>query len=166
MAVTINFYNSSEDKRTVYKNPTIGQTAIAELYDTTSVLNPRFRLAYNAAYTHYNYMYVAEFDRYYFITDITTDSGGAIIISGKVDVLNTYKTEIGALQAIVVRHSRKNQQGSARSTWIEDTRLPIQSGRAVKAILFENSDLNIDTATMTSNNFILNVAGGGAISNP
>lgn len=166
MAVSVTFYNCSDDKRVMSKTLTTGISATAELYDPTSVINPRLRVAYNASLLSYNYMYVAEFGRYYFITNITTDSGGALIITGAVDVLQTYKTAIAGLSAIVVRGARKNQSGSNRSTWIEDPRLPIQSGRAVKAILFENSDLNIDTADLTSNNFILNVAGGGAISNP
>lgn len=163
MAITVTFYNCADDKRVMSKTLTTGSTVTAELYDKTSVISPAIRLAYSASYTQYNYMYIAEFNRYYFITNMTTDSGGAIIIQGEVDVLQTYNTEIGNLPAIVVRAARKNQDGSYRSTWIEDTRLPIQSGRAVKAILFENTDLNIDTATMTSNNFILNVAGGGAV---
>ena len=166
MAVSVTFYNCGDDKRVMSKTLTTGITATAELYDPTSVISPRLRVDYNASLLNYNYMYIAQFGRYYFITNVTTDSGGALIIEGAVDVLQTYKTQIAGLSAIVVRGARKNQSGSARSTWIEDPRLPIQSGRAVKAILFENSDLNIDTADMTSNNFILNVAGGGAISNP
>lgn len=166
MAVSVTFYNCGDDKRVMSKTLTTGISANAELYDPTSVTNPRLRVSYNASLLTYNYMYIAQFGRYYFITNITTDSGGALIIEGAVDVLQTYKTEIAGLSAIVVRGARKNQSGSARSTWIEDPRLPIQSGRAVKAILFENTDLNIDTATLTSNNFVLNVAGGGAISNP
>ena len=163
MGVNVTFYNSAEDKRVLNKTLTGGYATVAELYNKTSILNPVLRLDYNAAYTQYNYMYIADFGRFYFIDSITTDSGGAVIVSGSVDVLNTYKSQIGALPAIVVRYSRKNQDGSNRSTWIEDPRLPIQTGRAIKAILFENSDLNIDTASMTSNNFVLNVAGGGAI---
>lgn len=164
MAVSVTFYNCGDDKRVMSKTLTTGISATAELYDPTSVTNPRLRVSYNANLLTYNYMYIAQFGRYYFITNVTTDSGGALIIEGAVDVLQTYKTEIAGLSAIVVRGARKNQSGSARSTWIEDPRLPIQSGRAVKAILFENTDLNIDTATLTSNNFVLNVAGGGAIS--
>lgn len=166
MAVSVTFYNCGDDKRVMSKTLTTGISATAELYDPTSLINPRLRVGYNANLLGYNYMYIAQFGRYYFITNVTTDSGGALIIEGAVDVLQTYKTEIAGLSAIVVRGARKNQSGSARSTWIEDPRLPIQSGRAVKAILFENTDLNIDTATMTSNNFVLNVAGGGAVSNP
>lgn len=166
MAVSVTFYNCGDDKRVMSKTLTTGISATAELYDPTSVTNPRLRVSYNASLLTYNYMYIAQFGRYYFITNVTTDSGGALIIEGAVDVLQTYKTEIAGLSAIVVRGARKNQSGSARSTWIEDPRLPIQSGRAVKAILFENTDLNIDTATLTSNNFVLNVAGGGAISTP
>ena len=166
MAVSVTFYNCGDDKRVMSKTLTTGISASAELYDPTSLINPRLRVGYNTNLLGYNYMYISQFGRYYFINNITTDSGGALIIEGEVDVLQTYKTEISALSAIVVRGARKNQSGSNRSTWIEDPRLPIQSGRAVKAILFENSDLNIDTAGLTSNNFILNVAGGGAISNP
>lgn len=166
MSLSITFYNNSDDERVLNKTLTSGTSTSAELYSSSSVQTPTIIMAWNASYTLYNYMYIAEFNRYYYIIDVTAAPGGKAIVRARCDVLMSFKTAINALPAIVVRQSRKNQSGSNRSTWIEDSRLPIQAGKAVKAIMFENSDLNIDTADLTSNNFILNVAGGGAISNP
>ena len=110
-----------------------------------------------------NYMYIPDFGRYYYISDIIADTGGAAIVTGEVDVLMTYAAAIKQAPAVVVRSTSSTNTGSQKSTWIPDPQLPMTTGRTVKAVILEGSDLNIDTATMTSNNFVLNVAGGGAI---
>ena len=166
MAVSVTFYNCGDDKRVMSKTLTTGITATAELYDPTSVINPRLRVAYNSSLLNYNYMYIADFNRYYFITNVTTDSGGALIIDGSVDVLMSYRTQINNLNAIAVRLPNKDQPGSWRSSYIPDSKLPMNMGRSVKCIEFEGTDFNMDTAGVGSYNFVLNVAGGGSASTP
>lgn len=162
--ININFYNNSNDKRAVNKTLTALLSVQASLVPGSSAINPQLRLRWSSSFPQYNYMYIPAFNRYYFITDITADTGGAVIISGKVDVLMTYAAAFKQCPAIVIRYSRNEQHGSARSTYINDPQLPISTGRTIKCKEFEGSDINIDVATMTSNNFVLNVAGGGAIS--
>lgn len=166
MGVSVTFYNCSDDNRTINKNLVTGATISAELYDPTSVIRPFLRVDYNANYLNYNYMYIADFNRYYFIKNITTDSGGALIIEGTVDVLMSYRTQINNLNAIAVRLPNKDQPGSWRSSYIPDSKLPMNMGRSVKCIEFEGTDFNIDTAGVGSYNFVLNVAGGGSASTP
>lgn len=163
MATAI-LYNNSDDARTVNKTLTGGTSVSFVLLAPSSIIKPRLRLTWNTAYTAYNYLYIPDFNRYYFIDDITADTGGAVIINAHCDVLMTYANAIKLCPAIVTRSARLNQHGSARASWIRDNKLPIETGRAVRVVEFVGTDINIDVATMTSNNFVLNVAGGGAIS--
>lgn len=156
-------YNCADDKRVVHKTLTGGLSVNAVFLEASSIINPRLKLAWNNAYISCNYLYVPTFNRFYFIDDITADVGGVAIITAHVDVLKTYAADIENCAAVVTRTTRLNQTGSARSTYIPDSKLPISTGRSIKAVEFTGTDLNIDVATMTSNNFVLNVAGGGAI---
>lgn len=74
------------------------------LKDSTSILKPVIRVLSNDVdiYT-YNYMYIAEFERYYFIDDITSYNNNRWEISAHVDVLETYKNSILAQNAVIRR---------------------------------------------------------------
>lgn len=165
MALTVTLYNCNDDKRVANKTLTVASAPItAQIYEDSSVLNPRLVLAWNLTYTSYNYMYIQEYGRYYYINDIVATPGGKCIITAHVDVLMTYYSVYTALPAIVTRNSRLSHYSWERSTWINDPKLPISSGKTIRAVKFEGSGLNITTtASMTSHNFVLNVAGGGAI---
>lgn len=162
--MTIHLYNNADDKRTMHKTLTGGVTVDAVFLETSSILNPRLRLTWNAAYLSCNYIHIPAFNRYYFVNDISVDVGGIAIIEAHVDVLQTYSQAIETCAAVVTRGQRSEQRGAAKSTYIPDSKLPISTGRTLRAVEFTGTDLNIDTASMTSNNFILNVAGGGAVS--
>lgn len=162
--VAVNLYTNTDDKRVIDKTLTQLYTANASIITPSSVMTPQLRVAWMTGLPTANYMYIPAFNRYYYITDITADTGGAAIISGKVDVLMSYSAAIKSLSAVVVRSTSSTNTGSQKSTWIPDPQLPMTTGRTVKAVILEGSDLNIDTATMLSTNFVLNVAGGGAIS--
>ena len=45
---------------------------------------------------------------------------------------------------------------------IVDSLLPLQNRKDLAVIEFESSEFNITNATQTSNNFVLNVSGGGS----
>lgn len=162
--ILANLYTITDDKRVLDKTLTLMHSVNAALITPTSVLTPQLRVAWSSSLPTANYLYIQDFDRYYYITDITADTGGAAIISCKVDVLMSYNAAIKSLPAVVVRSTSSTNTGSQKSTWIPDPQLPMTTGRTVKAVILEGSDLNIDTATMLSTNFVLNVAGGGAIS--
>ena len=72
------------------------------LKEGCSVLNPVIELRTTTNCNGFNYMYIADFGRYYFITDIVHDEG-SVIISGRVDVLATYKSQIGNASEYVLR---------------------------------------------------------------
>lgn len=66
----------------------------------------------------YNYAYIAAFNRYYFITDISYNIG-EWEVSLTVDALATYKSELGNISAYVVRAA------SDKTGTIKDTAYPI-----------------------------------------
>lgn len=163
--MTIYLYNCGDDRRVVSKTLSAARTCQCTFLAQSSIIKPRLRLVWVDVMTQCNYLYIPAFNRYYFIDDIVADTGGAAIITASVDVLMTYADNIKLCPAVVTRTTRLNQNGSLRSTWVNDNKLPLTTGRTIKAVEFAGSVLNIDTAGMTDTNFVLNVAGGGAINN-
>lgn len=73
----------------------------------TSILRPVLLInSVQDIYT-YNYMYISEFGRYYFIDDIRSVNNNMWEISAHVDVLETYKTDILSNTAVLKRQEKK-----------------------------------------------------------
>lgn len=91
--------NSSE-RNAINKTISNQTTFTGTLKSSCSVINPSVLI--NAEnLSAYNYCYIAAFNRYYFISDITSVRNGLWRIDCSVDVLMSYKNEILALNVIV-----------------------------------------------------------------
>ena len=100
----VTFYTTTDDKRKVSKSLTTVSILSCEIYNGCDIINPLLLLEYSATITSCNYMYIPDFHRYYFVTNITVDAGGRMIVVGEIDVLQTYATSILALDATVTRN--------------------------------------------------------------
>lgn len=90
----------TDEKTKVHKTLNDKLELIGTIKEETDILNPTITIEGNEL-EKYNYFYVEEFKRYYFITGVTIVQNGVYKISGHVDVLNTYKENILNLYAIV-----------------------------------------------------------------
>lgn len=73
----------------------------------TSILRPVLLINSVQNIYNYNYMYISEFGRYYFIDDIRSVNNNMWEISAHVDVLETYSAEILANTAVLKRQEKK-----------------------------------------------------------
>lgn len=102
MAITVTLYSFTKRENST-KRPTSGGTGYdCTMIDDTSLMNPTFKLSIASNPIGNNYAYVADFNRYYFITEIRTYQN-FWYITCKCDVLATYKTEIGSQTHYVLR---------------------------------------------------------------
>lgn len=102
----------------------------------TSVLRPV--LLINSAqdiYT-YNYMYIAEFSRYYFIDDIRSVNNNMWEISAHVDVLETYKTQIKANTAVIKRQQNKY------NLYLDDPEFKTYNNEQIQTLKFPANGFN------------------------
>lgn len=108
MGFSVDLYNNESPVEKIGKNLTNSHTISDVLLKRdTSILRPV--LVINSAqdiYT-YNYMYISEFGRYYFIDDIRSVHDNIWEISAHVDVLETYKAEILSNTAVLRRQEKK-----------------------------------------------------------
>lgn len=100
--MTLTLYVFSKKKNSTARPTSSGTSFEVKLKRSTSLLSPEFLLSGDIEeILLYTYAYWD--GRYYFITDITLETDNLVSISCRVDVLATYKTEIGAYTAFVER---------------------------------------------------------------
>lgn len=102
MAITVNLYSFTKRENST-KRPSSGASNYnCVLIDDTSLMNPTFKLDIGSNPIGKNYAYVADFDRYYFITYISSYHD-FWFITCICDVLATYRNQIAAETHYVVR---------------------------------------------------------------
>jgi len=101
MSMTAKFYTFSKRENST-KQPTGGAQYNILLKDDCSITNPVITLS-GPNPRQYNYAYIQDFGRYYFVNDWVCNHNGLWTAHLSVDVLATYKTEIGASTEYVLR---------------------------------------------------------------
>lgn len=142
--VTITFYNNSAEENVVDKTNFIVQASevVGVLKEKTNIINPVITFNFDAI-PDFNYAYIDSFDRYYFVTDITSIGKNMWEISFKEDVLMTYKDGIFDLNGFIDRNEFDYDEA------IEDTKRVAEIGYAVEEVqcnntLFEHDPLSSD----------------------
>lgn len=123
----------------------------ATIKGNLSYENPVIVLAYNSSIAaNINYMKIAELNRCYFITDIINLTGGRYEIHGKVDVLESFKTQILQLNAIIDKQSI-----------LTNSNLYLDDGSWINENKEFNSVINFPNGFNADGEYILVTAGGG-----
>ena len=121
--------------------PNVVRTSLSEVLafdevifkEDTSLLNPTVIIngvSNSSTYTiedigKCNYFSIPKVGRYYFITDIVMLHGGRVAISGKVDSLMSFKTDILASTQLIVRQEKKT------NNYLIDTEIPLSSKKQI-----------------------------------
>lgn len=101
MAFTISLFKTASENNRVVKVLTDEKQLSGELRNQTSVLNPSIRIESADNIAGYNYCYISEFGRYYYIADIVSVNTKCWVVSLRCDVLMSYKDEIQGLNVIL-----------------------------------------------------------------
>lgn len=96
------FYNFTKRKNST-KQPTSGTTVTCRLKDDCTMLNPVLLITGNTF--SYNYAYISDFGRYYWVTDVISKANSLTEIHLTCDVLASYKTAIGSTYAYIAYSS-------------------------------------------------------------
>lgn len=95
-------YKNTSDNNVVTKMLQDETKLTGNLRDEVSVINPTIRIT-NKTFPNFNYCYIPDFNRYYFITDINIYRTGVYDLSLSVDVLMSFKEQFLELKAIIER---------------------------------------------------------------
>lgn len=142
------YYNSSNPNKI---NKSITQIASYDcnFKDDIDVENPVIYLSAGASVDKCNYMYIAEFGRYYYAHAITK-RGNAIEISGQSDPLMSFKTAILSSPAVIARNPWHYD------LYVPDPKLPIEARTVSNILKFTG-----DHFKGSNNSYILTTLGSG-----
>lgn len=133
MAFTVTLYVSDSPVEKIGKSLSSSADFTCELKDDTSILNPKIKIYSSSNLSGYNYMYISEFGRYYYINDISSPRNNEWDISAHVDVLETYKVAILANSAVIRR------QESQYNLYLDDPDFHAYNYERIQTIKFPNN---------------------------
>ena len=146
--MTITTYVNTADKYVLDKSSSLTTKNLAvsiQLKDDSNFINPTIIIS-NSLYHDFNYCYIAEFDRYYYVKDITY-SQQRYYVQLEVDVLMSFKTEIAKLKVIA------NRSSSYYNTYQKDDSIPFENRSIISTQPF--------SAGFGGESMLLAVNGGG-----
>ena len=98
----ISFYNMKSEKNKIGKTKDLVSTLQGTLKEETSLIDPSIVIEAVSVPVS-NYMYIPEFGRYYFITNIESVRNNLWRIDAHVDVLDSYQNAIKENSALIER---------------------------------------------------------------
>lgn len=144
----IKLYKTYSPRKKLVKDLTDGITLVGTLRAQSSVMSPTFTVQ-DTAVVGYNYCYIPDFGRWYYINGIDALRSNLYELSLGIDVLMTYATEIKNNYAIV----DKVESLGAAYNYIND-------GSWINTNRMKQSIINFATGFNDNGEFILITAGG------
>ena len=150
------FYTSSAEPNSF---PKVLGSAIryqGELRDECDILNPVLTIEGLNPDTTFNYCYIPDFKRYYFITESSVVRTGLIEFVLHVDVLQSWSSQILEQEGVILRNEYEYD-----SMLIDDmvNILPNNDGITIEFIKVGDRSLTIENVTSDTRNIILTTVG-------
>ena len=140
------YYNNSEKIKLDKELTQIG-TIEGRLFQNTSITKPSIMFDLDTAVFSANYLYIPQFNRYYFITDVVNVSANKWQIQARVDVLTSFKSAIRENTAIIER------QENEYNLYLDD--------KYYRAYQNEDVQYKKFSGSLPTDKYILVVNGGG-----
>lgn len=154
----ITLYNNPQhykfvDKRGYLQN---ANTIDCVLKTDSSIINPVVEISKEKLgdIAAYNYAYIPEFKRYYFLTDAVAGLGGIAVLSFKCDVLTSNANKILQLQCQVARQEYNFDMD------LPDSDIPVLAKRN---LTYRNFSATPFSTNPQGRHFVMTVSGSSAI---
>lgn len=159
--MTITLYRNTSPVNAVRKNLSLVKSfSNVTNIDNLDILNPVIIVDYSITIPTVNYMYIADFRRYYFIDNIELMSGQRVKITAHVDVLHTYSTAntLEIIQHTKARVIRSESANGGKIGLFPDNNLNLSPVQNIStAIDTKNSIFNTNDNTNIAR-YVLTVA--------
>lgn len=142
----ITLYTNSSDNVKVNKTLANATVTNCNLKNETSIKDPIIELSGNNSIVGFNYAFIPDFNRYYYITGITNVRNGLYRLTMSVDVLMSFKSQFLNCQAIIER------QQNSWNKYLEDGKILTYSDTFTVTKKFP--------VELSNSTYILTVAGG------
>lgn len=150
--ITVDFLSCTDDNRKINKSYSILYSNVnCDVFSECDLYNPSLIVDSNIAISS-NYIYIHNFNRYYFITNKNFDKGGKCTVECECDVLMSFKNDILSSVQLVVR-SEDLSNKNVKNSRIADKLRPVTAPAPVGTV--QVTDAN----TVTSEYYILTTIG-------
>lgn len=92
--MTIQLCNTTDENNVINKTIATVDTVTATIKSNSSIINPTLILEYKVPLIGVNYVFIPDWNRYYFVKDMIVTTGGRYEIDLSVDVLQSFKDKI------------------------------------------------------------------------
>ena len=144
----VKLYQNTSPNNKIGKTLNQETTFEGSLRDSSKVVKPVIMIETNNL-TNFNYAYIPEFNRYYYIREIESYRTGFWLITLEVDVLETYKNQIMGLDCII-----EATESYGGNDYLSNSESWVSSVKAKTDIIRFNSGL------LEDGEYILITAGG------
>ena len=139
------FYYNKSASNVVGKTLELVETMSGSFKQPFNVLDPTLQLSKAIDVLTYNYVYIPDVERYYYVTSQPVYQHGYYEISLHEDVLESTKTDFLPLPAIIAR------QQSKYNAYLNDDRYPVLAKQQVNTLAFPNGFSNGEDIIMIVN---------------
>lgn len=129
----VHIYKCSDSRNTLNKTLTDEKEITANANRDVDIINPVMMLVTVENIAEYNYIYIPEFQRYYFIESMKVNRTGIYEVNLHEDVLFTYRDKIKECKGLITE-SNKNVDG-----YYNNLSIPIDVRPNTKKFTFPNS---------------------------
>lgn len=106
--MVITFYNNISEKNVIRKTLNNALNLAGTLREATSVTNPTITIESPVTIVGYNYCYIPDFARYYYVVDVKSMRNNLWAVTLRVDVLMSFKDSILNTPAIIDHTTQQN----------------------------------------------------------
>ena len=133
MSFSCKLYTTLSERTALDKTMEVGGIELSgTLINNSNIINPSILIHRSAeTLSTYNYMVISNFNRRYFITEVTALTAETCMVSGHVDVLSTYKSAIRNLDAVIARQENKY------NLYIDDNLFKVDSRTIIQTVQFD-----------------------------
>lgn len=144
----LRLYYTSDENNKINKSLSNGVILTGTMRDSSSIINPVI-LVEGSSFSEYNYAYIPQFDRYYFIKGITNYRNNLWILELECDVLMSFKSSILNMNCILIE---TEDRGADR--YLADSRV------WVAKVKDKTDIINFPNGLLANGEYILITAGG------
>lgn len=146
----VKLYNNNSETNVLYKNLNNETVYSGTLRDSTNLYNPSILISTSQILSNFNYCYIPQFHRYYYINNMEIYRNGVWNLDLKCDVLMSFKNSIAECYAIV-NHTTENNTTNYMSSDIW------------KTLVKDKTDIiNFPHGLLETGEYILITAGGNS----
>lgn len=160
-SIEVILYKNKSDTHRVDKTEYLTQVGslMGVLREACSLISPSINVQLNYI-PNFNYVYIPIFNRYYYVTNVTSIRKDLWEISLDIDVLMTYRDGIKKLDAFVVRNEH------TYNDFLIDDRRVIEQGYDVDVYTLQNDIFDVDEGGEENGSFVVSGFAIGTEANP